>query len=204
MPSDVSEFYERALERNGVSAEAVGWKDRAAQIKRFRKLVKPWYGIESILDVGCGLGALAEHLQEVYPVWFNRIRYAGIDIMPEFIDVARARLGRYENMEMAMGARVFYETDVRQIMPADMEDHDHLRFDLVVASGALAHHHMPEKIEMLDEMWKATRHILAFNIKLQDADLKELALIMPRFKSGDWTIVHDYGLDEATIHVRKH
>jgi SAM-dependent methyltransferase len=82
---------------------------------RFRALLplidKPG---RSVLDYGCGLGYLFDYLQEQGA----SVRYAGMDMMPEFIDVCRQKHG-----------------DKAEFQLIEAEQPLERRFDLVFASG---------------------------------------------------------------------
>lgn len=68
----------------------------------------------SVLDYGCGLGYLFDYLQEQGA----SVRYAGMDMMPEFIDVCRLKHG-----------------DKAEFQLIEAEQPLERRFDLVFASG---------------------------------------------------------------------
>jgi ubiquinone/menaquinone biosynthesis C-methylase UbiE len=90
----------------------------------------------SVLDVGCGTGALLEAIVGAHP----QVRAWGIDLSSAMIAVARARLG-----------------DAAEVAGADAE---RLPFgdgavDLVVCVDSL--HHYPHPEAALAEMWRVTR-----------------------------------------------
>jgi SAM-dependent methyltransferase len=73
--------YQSLLRQHGDSAEAAQWSPEG-QLFRFRKLVTIGdLGGRSVLDLGCGLGALFPFLIDR----FNSIDYTGIDIVPDSI-----------------------------------------------------------------------------------------------------------------------
>lgn len=63
------------------SHESVGWISKERQNLRFEKLLVGINEKDSVLDFGCGLGAMAEYMRE------NNFEcgYVGIDIVREFI-----------------------------------------------------------------------------------------------------------------------
>lgn len=72
----------RSMHKNGSTPyESVGWISKERQNLRFEKLVADITDRDSILDFGCGLGALFEYLRESN----IECKYTGIDIVPEFI-----------------------------------------------------------------------------------------------------------------------
>ena len=72
----------RAMHKKAIhSHESVGWISKERQNLRFEKLLIGINEKDSVLDFGCGLGALAEYMRE------NNFEcgYVGIDIVREFI-----------------------------------------------------------------------------------------------------------------------
>lgn len=72
----------------GYNHRIVGWNRPESQ-DYFHSIVLDYLPSTSekisVLDVGCGVGRLWERLSEKYP----QIVYNGVDIVPEFIDIAR-------------------------------------------------------------------------------------------------------------------
>lgn len=87
----VVEYYEGKLEAFGATARGVDWKDEASQRKRFEQLLRV-LGLTdrtvpfSLLDFGCGYGALLPFLRERGP----GVDYTGYDPSPRMLDQARA------------------------------------------------------------------------------------------------------------------
>ncbi len=84
----VSDYYANRLAKFGAVAAGVDWKDEASQQLRFAKLcelftVKNVAG--TILDYGCGYGALLPWLSER----FSNFSYVGYDTAPTMLDAAR-------------------------------------------------------------------------------------------------------------------
>src|SRR5215469_10390721 len=82
-----TDYYHRSFEQHGDTPKGVDWKDSASQHLRFRQLLKD-LAIDSpftVLDVGCGTGALVDFLAEQTPASF---RYHGIDFVA--LMIARA------------------------------------------------------------------------------------------------------------------
>jgi SAM-dependent methyltransferase len=82
----VKSFFEKHIEQHGSSALGVGWNSDAAQNVRFDQLLKI---IEqssfSILDYGCGYGALADYIAQKD----FHVDYYGYDILESAIEMAR-------------------------------------------------------------------------------------------------------------------
>ncbi len=88
--SDVVAYYEGKLAAHGATARGVDWKDAASQTKRFEQLLRA-VGIDrsiprcTILDFGCGWGALLPFLRER---GFEG-SYTGYDRSPAMVAEAR-------------------------------------------------------------------------------------------------------------------
>lgn len=87
----VVEYYEGKLASFGATARGVDWKDDASQQKRFEQLLRVLgltgrAGHFSLLDFGCGYGALLPFLRERG----LDADYTGYDPSPRMLDEARA------------------------------------------------------------------------------------------------------------------
>lgn len=85
----VSRYYAGTLEAYGPTARGVDWNSEESQRRRFTELLRVTEGATqcSVLDYGCGYGALLDYLRsEGRPV-----RYTGYDIAPEMVACARGR-----------------------------------------------------------------------------------------------------------------
>lgn len=91
---DVIEHYSRLYAKYGDDPRAVQLSDGATQRRRFAALCEIVRGGSdvSILDVGCGLGHLAEFLTET---GFTG-SYTGIDIVQDFVSACRKKLPQHE------------------------------------------------------------------------------------------------------------
>lgn len=199
MGRDVSDFYVDMFIQHGMTPKGVAWKDRMVQEKRWRLLLEGnHYGVATMLDVGCGYGGLVPYLNQTRKLWFNYVSYCGIDVVEQYIKAAEREYGSHQSL---LNPRSFFEVDVRNWGKGN-EDFM-LHYDLVVCSGGLTYHDMPEKLEMLDAMWALTKQTLAFNMRTQEAYLGDIAMILPRFETSNYKILHNYGLDEMTVVVKR-
>lgn len=108
---------------------ALRWNSEASQHSRFRSLLRLGdFNGTSLLDIGCGTGDFLGFLlsQNIKPMIFH-----GIDLMPEFIQVANRR---YCNKAIRFYQKDFFETDF------------HGSFDYIICNGAL---NVREKNNML-------------------------------------------------------
>jgi len=78
----IKSFYEPKIGSALPDFEILGWESAEAQKYRFDAFIKN-INLEglSILDVGCGLGNLLEHLTEEN----ISVKYTGVDILPGMI-----------------------------------------------------------------------------------------------------------------------
>ena len=82
------EAYQKKFRRFGSSPKALQWYSKKAQIIRFLKFVQ-YLDIShhSVLDIGCGFA-------DIIPILRNRFvdfTYTGVDLVPEFIAIAKER-----------------------------------------------------------------------------------------------------------------
>ncbi len=198
----VASYYADCVRLHGETAQGVDWSSSESQELRFRQLLRilPEGATSfSVLDYGCGYGALIESLNAL-GVSF---RYVGYDVSQEMVERARRR--------HADGDCTFV-TDLETLGPADY----------AVASGVLNvkldvplaqwHEHVRLCLGELDRM---SRRGFAFNAltsysdaermvpQLYYADPREAFDYCKRTFSPHVALLHDYGLWEFTILVRK-
>ena len=88
----IERYYTTKVRRHGATAEGVDWNSAMSQRLRFVQLLKvvsDWGQPMSLHDLGCGYGALLDHLADRHPA--ASIRYVGSDVSPEMIRRARRR-----------------------------------------------------------------------------------------------------------------
>jgi len=201
--SDVVAYYEAKLAAHGATARGVDWKDEASQTKRFEQLGRALGFGEpilrcSILDFGCGYGAMLPFLQERS---FDG-SYVGYDRSPGMVAQAQ------RVHEHVAGAT--FTSDWEAVPPADF----------VVASGVFN-----VRLGVPDGLWldyvvqtlsvlnaKATMGWAAnFLTSYSDEDHKRPDLYYAdpeaifdwcKRKASRWVcLLHDYKLYEFTIGV---
>ncbi|WP_448213114.1 class I SAM-dependent methyltransferase [Colwellia sp. MEBiC06753] len=85
MISDLKQYYQNLLATHGPSVEAVQHVSTESQYKRFEILTSIAPDINSIIDVGCGLGDMYAYLlQHKY-----QGKYLGLDFVEEFVAAAK-------------------------------------------------------------------------------------------------------------------
>ena len=198
--------YNQRFREHGVSYMSLGWTvpERAKKRHVVMRDVIRWKQHDdpiTLLDFGCGFGHLMEYLDE-------RVSYSGVDIMPQFI--------RYCEKHRQPG--VFHLLDTE----ADYQDglNRIADFDYIVANGLfterldISYSDMMKHFMMtIRELFKHTRHGLAFNVMSTHLDQKRDDLF---HVSMDWMadfLVHDlsrnfifrndYGMYEYTAYVYK-
>jgi SAM-dependent methyltransferase len=198
----VAGYYSGKLQEHGPTPQGVDWNSAESQEVRFRQVLgvcdpsAPF----SLIDYGCGFGALVGFLR----VHGIDCTYQGFDIAADMVAAARA--------EYAENSSVSFASDAATLSPADY----------VVASGIFS-----VKLDADAAAWKEymlqTLHAMndictrgfAFNAltsysdtdkmrpDLYYADPCEVFDYCKRNFSKQVALLHDYGLYEFTIHVRK-
>ncbi|WP_208949731.1 class I SAM-dependent methyltransferase [Achromobacter aegrifaciens] len=84
--NEVADYYSAKLKDHGTTAKGVDWSSADSQILRFEQLLRILRENEdfSLNDLGCGYGALLHHLQSSYP----RFSYMGVDVSEAMIEAA--------------------------------------------------------------------------------------------------------------------
>jgi len=197
----VAGYYSRALAAHGPTHRGVDWSTRDSQELRFVTLLDgvDWSGAPSLLDFGCGCGALAAYLD-------GRgvsCDYTGYDIAPAMVQAAQRCVGERADRR--------FTSDLAALTPAD----------LVVASGIFN-----VKLDVPHEDWQRyvaetitalgalSRHRLAFNMlppasspRLERADLHYadrdavVELCATTLGADDVAVREHYGLWEFTVVV---
>ena len=200
--SDVAGYYSQKLAEYGDTPLGVDWNGATSQMWRFEQLCKvlPTSGVFSLNDLGCGYGALLDFLQGRY----SSFSYLGVDICPDMIQSASQRHSTTHRTRFFTGAE-----------PDQVADYG-------VASGIFnvrLRHTDAEWFEylenVLDALDRTSRLGFSFNCltsysdedKKRDylyyADPCRLFEVCKLRYSRQVALLHDYGLYEFTILVRK-
>ncbi|HEY0631825.1 MAG TPA: class I SAM-dependent methyltransferase [Thermoleophilaceae bacterium] len=194
--SDVERYYSAKLREHGATAAGVDWNGEPSQRLRFEQLLRiveePSAG--TLIDWGCGYGALAEHIG-------HGIEYWGHDVSPEMLAAANERLGGR--------ARLTADPDALPVA------------DYVVASGVFNVKQGTDSADWeayvcdtLDQLAAHARRGFAFNMltSWSDADRMRADLYYgdpckwfshcKRNYARNVALLHDYGLYEFTVLVR--
>ena len=79
--------YQNLLKQHGPGPQAVQYSDITSQNARFEILTQIDSNLNSVLDIGCGLGDLWAFMRSKG----DQSSYLGLDIVPEFVEHANAR-----------------------------------------------------------------------------------------------------------------
>lgn len=143
-----------ALQRHGHHPHALYWSSKAIQELRFQVLLN--IGIsngDSVLDVGCGFGDLADYLKRQGLT----IDYTGIDLSPDLIEAGQ---------QTYTGIRLL-EGDLFEFNPPAQS------YDYVLLSGALNEAFNDEgeyARSIIERMFKTCRKGVAFNLLNREND----------------------------------
>ena len=201
--TEVAAYYSAKLAEYGETPRGVDWNSRESQLLRFKQLSKV---IEeshdfALNDLGCGYGALVEYLNSNY----QNFLYNGYDISSDMVQAAQARYTKYPNAHYAIASKPMKIADYSiasgifnvRLGRSDFEWQDVLEDTLTVLNSN-------------------SRKGFAFNCltlysdadKMRDylyyADPCVLFDLCKRRYSRHVALLHDYGLYEFTIIVRKH
>ena len=170
------------------SPVAVGWLDgKQNQAKRFETLLN--IGVQegdSILDLGCGLGHMVEHLEKVG----LNVRYTGIDT----------------NKWSIQQAYQFGEATYIHGTIFDIQD----RYDWGLASGVFnVEFPKSEMLETINELLSKTNKGVAFNLLSNSANNNltyenYIPEEVVSYLKGNVSIVENYGVEnDFTIYIKK-
>jgi SAM-dependent methyltransferase len=154
--------YRRRFEEHGVDPRSLGWA-KGRQELRFEVALRGLdLAFESVLDVGCGFGDLYAHLKG--RGWSGR--YLGLDVVPEFLEVARQR--------HAHDGAEFLEHDLSATSAAGSAAAFGHRAELGVAIG-LFNHQLDGDVatfveSMLSGLWSHTTKIVVADFLSTTAD----------------------------------
>jgi SAM-dependent methyltransferase len=197
----ITAYYAERIALHGPTPAGVDWNSRESQQLRFEQLLKVAHGAKySLNDLGCGYGALYAHIAG----GGTTVDYRGFDVSSEMIEQARNLHGNLPNARFSVGKA------------------PDRRADYTVASGIFN-----VKLETPNRNWldhvlstlgtidRASRLGFAFNCltKYSDRDRMRRTLYYAdpcklfdyckRRFSSNVALLHDYGLYEFTVLVRK-
>jgi SAM-dependent methyltransferase len=199
---DVDDYYSGKVRSHGATPKGVDWKDESSQLLRFKQLEKLFLeeAAFSLNDVGCGYGSMFERLAGK----FLKIQYHGADISKEMVKAAREKFGKDPR---------FHVCGASEELPVS---------DFTVASGifnvrlkqddAIWKKYVESTLELMNEK---SRKGFAFNMLTSFSDKEKMRPdlyyadpmyyfdLCKRVYSKQVALLHDYGLYEFTLIIRK-
>lgn len=198
--NEVNKYYSDKITSHGATSEGVDWNGKESHFLRFEQLCKnlPINKQFSLMDFGCGFGALVEYLNEKKYSY----TYTGFDISKEMIAKAQ---------ELYISKNINFTSNLK-----------HYVYDFTVANGIFN-----VKLDSSDDKWleyiKETLTVInkmsikgfSFNIltSYSDEEYKKEFLYYadPKYIfdycknnfSKNIALLHDYDLYEFTIIVKK-
>ncbi len=200
---EVATYYTEKLAEHGDTPRGVDWNGEEGQMVRFAQLCKiidPKKPSFTLNDLGCGYGALLDYLRDKHA---NCI-YLGVDVSQEMIKVAEQRRATADQARFITAARPDEVADyglASGIFNVRLGRSDAEWFDYLQAT--------------LDVLDRTSSLGFAFNCltSYSDEDKKRDYLfyadpcvlfdLCKRRYSRQVALLHDYGLYEFTILVRK-
>lgn len=198
---EVADYYSAKLAAHGQTAQGVDWNGDESQRLRFAQLSKiiettPF----SLADLGCGYGAMLDYLTAHY----TEFSYTGIDVSADMVGAAQQRFAERKAVNFLHGDSI----------PSGV--------DYAVASGVFNvrqqrgdREWIDYILSTLDAMHAASRKGFAANFLTRYSDKEKqrdylyyadpLALFdhCKKHYSRHVALLHDYGLYEFTLLVRK-
>lgn len=197
----IDAYYSGKLRDFGPTPRGVDWNSEQSQVTRFEQVARllPEGSDFSVLDYGCGYGAFLDFLnaRDRYP------RYIGFDISEAMIESAQTLHAHNE--------RAFFTANAAALKPADF----------VVASGIFS-----VKMDVTAPQWEKyvratiermhalSRKGFAFNLLTSYSDPERMRDDLYYGQPAEYfdlcegysrwvALLHDYGLYEFTLVVRK-
>ncbi|TAY61056.1 class I SAM-dependent methyltransferase [Rhizobium leguminosarum] len=199
---DVANYYSGRIAEHGQTAAGVDWNSQAGQIMRFNQLLKVVDSSQpySIADIGCGYGALLDHLSQLG----HATRYIGVDIALPMIEAARSRIAASPDVTFRPGNS-----------PGEIVDYSVASGIFNVRLGRTDEEWFAYLVETLDMMNISSRTGFSFNCLTSYSDEArmrgdlfyanplDLFDLCKRRYSRQVALLHDYELYEFTMIVRK-
>jgi len=193
----INDFYPEYYNNSNNDTEIVGWSSKKEQNERFKVLLN--IGVENgetILDYGCGLGALYEYMTNHY----DDFGYIGVDINQDFINKCKQKYPK------ATFKKIEDITDIKS------------KYDWFIASGAFTvYTPMKDMTKTINDAFKKVKYGIAINFLdnkyAKNSDLaairgydkmKIYELFLEEFKEFHTVELHDdYMKNDFTIYIKK-
>ncbi|MEI7867575.1 MAG: class I SAM-dependent methyltransferase [Candidatus Methylumidiphilus sp.] len=199
---ELAEYYSEKLATHGETPNGVDWNSQESQVLRFEQLTKIINQAQgfTLNDLGCGYGALFDYLASCHQTF----AYNGCDVSVDMIHAAITRYANKPNARFAVTSE-----------PPDIADYSVASgiFNVRLSRGkAEWHDYLEATLDVLD---RSSRWGFSFNCltsysdegKMREhlyyADPCALFDYCKRRYSRHVALLHDYGLYEFTILVKK-
>lgn len=200
--AEVADYYSSKLAQHGETPRGVDWNGEESQTWRFAQLTKVIQSPTgfSLNDLGCGYGALFAYLN----TFGKSFIYNGYDVSEDMVRAARARYVNDANSRFSVAAE-----------PSEIADYGIASGIFNVRLGRSDAEWSDYLEATLDLLNRTSSQGFAFNCltsysdedKMRDylyyADPCALFDLCKRRYSRNVALLHDYGLYEFTILVRK-
>lgn len=198
----VSTYYSQKIDAEGPTAKGVDWNGTESQELRFKQLLTLCQMDKafSINDLGCGYGGLASYLSRLNA----KFDYHGSEVSPKMLEAAKKWLGNSKNIHL------YPRTEDLPVS------------DYTIASGIMnvrletpVDEWKEYTFDLMDQMDKKSKLGFSFNVltsfsdpekrasHLYYADPTEYFTLAKKKYSKNVALLHDYGLYEFTLIVRK-
>jgi SAM-dependent methyltransferase len=201
---DLAKHYEKCLAEHNASYKGVDWPNEQDLVKRFEVALEGMRPSESgrvsILDLGCGIGLLVDHLKKKGVI--DDYEYWGIDISEKMVTVAGERHAqqRFEVRDI-----------LRRPLPSGSADFV-LMNGLLTEKTTLSGEVMEDFARrMIKAAFDTCRHGIAFNVMSTHVDwtrddlfhwpLDSMADFLVAECSRNIVVRMDYGLYEYFVYV---
>lgn len=200
----LAKFYEQCLEIHGTVPKGMDWPNENDLIKRFKVMLELFEHDNEpvhLLDLGCGYGALIDHLVKGK---YENILYTGMDISEKMISSAKVLFPCHQ----------FILQDIL-LKPLQVN-----HFDYIIMNGLLTEKRSLSWDEMtvfarriISHAFKACKKGIAFNVMNYHVDWCNPNLFYWSFDDAAKFLIEsctrnivfrqDYGLYEYTVYVYK-
>lgn len=198
----ISRYYTDKLHRHGTTARGVDWNSEQSQELRFAQLCHVFRGRTAFTlnDIGCGYGELLSFLRRRG----IDVDYVGVDLSQAMVDAARRRAAPADRTRFVRGAA-----------PDRVADYSVASGIFNVRLGASDADWRCHLLSTLDLMNASSSRGFAFNCLTSYSDAEHMRSDLyyadpvalfdhcKRRYSRNVALLHDYGLYEFTLIVRK-
>jgi SAM-dependent methyltransferase len=199
---EVASYYGDRLTRHGATPQGVDWNGEKGQVDRFAQLARVIDRVDgfTLNDLGCGYGALVDFLTARY----GSYQYYGYDVSAEMIAAARERYQDRQFVTFRSGS-----------IPEETANYGVASGIFNVRLGITNEEWFEYLLGVLDVLDRTSLDGFAFNCLTSYSDPERMRSDLfyadpcqlfdhcKRRYSKNVALLHDYGLYEFTIVVRK-